>query len=284
MKRFLLVITIFISCTFFIGAIDNTAPVLPTNNFFINDYANVLDEQIRDSMLKAAKKLEAETGVQVVVLTVDGLGDRTLETYAKSIFNGWDIGGSEKKGALILLDTSSKQVISLSGNGIKLDIAYKTSKNSALEGHFSDAVTSQFFAIIGNVYSITEHSVNSERGTEISQGAQSTKGTAKKLNIFYIVSIVLFLFIAMRGMRTSAKYRKKYKKPQYREHQTFTNTNSCFSRHDDDEYPSGFGGLGTRAVIRGEEADDAGIIKRRDDDDDDENKIEIVDWEDKKRR
>lgn len=100
--------------------------------------------------------------------------------------------------------------------------------------------------------------------TLTAQNTQNTDATDNNNDRVYIVVFALFLLFALRAVRVSMKYRKKH------------NTNKSYYvrsipkkydyrravRHDDGDYPSGFGGLGNRKAIYGEdvnEAEDIGI-------------------------
>jgi len=49
--------------------------VEPTEDFYVADYANVLDDQTEDYIIAQNKGLEKRTGAQIVVVTVDFLDD-----------------------------------------------------------------------------------------------------------------------------------------------------------------------------------------------------------------
>lgn len=89
----------------------------------LSDYADVLDatEEGRISRLLATTR--AETGVQVVVVTVPGLdgfggAGQGIETYAKALFNAWGVGEADRNdGILMLLDTQRREARIALGSG-----------------------------------------------------------------------------------------------------------------------------------------------------------------------
>lgn len=84
----------------------------PTNEFFVNDFANVISESDEKIIFNKAKALYEKSGnsTQVVVVTIDSLEDYSIEEYANELFNEWGIGNKEKNdGVLILLSVEDKK-------------------------------------------------------------------------------------------------------------------------------------------------------------------------------
>ncbi|MES2916197.1 MAG: TPM domain-containing protein [Pseudomonadota bacterium] len=78
----------------------------------LSDFAEVLDATEEGRITRLLANTRAETGVQVVVVTVPDLGDGTggIEAYAKALFNAWGIGGADRNdGILLLLDTGARE-------------------------------------------------------------------------------------------------------------------------------------------------------------------------------
>lgn len=99
-KRLLL--SLLVLLTFF--SITNVYAVpRPTNNFYINDYANLLSQETEDYILNTSVALEKETTAQVVVVTVPSLGGKSIEEYATDLFRKYGIGNKEKNNGLLLL-------------------------------------------------------------------------------------------------------------------------------------------------------------------------------------
>jgi uncharacterized protein len=78
----------------------------------LSDFADVLDATEEGRITRLLADTRAETGVQVVVVTLPGLGDTSMgiEAYGKALFNAWGVGGAERNdGILILLDTQARE-------------------------------------------------------------------------------------------------------------------------------------------------------------------------------
>lgn len=298
MRIFLTSLSALLCCALLMGAVGLDAPVMPSKSFYINDYAGVIESENRDNMLKIAQKLYEETDVQAVVLTVESFGSLAPDDYTKKIFDSWMIGETNgadgKKGILILLCTEEKRIITWSNTDITATYSIDMADKLATEGKFNDAVSFCFFAVVDSVYReypverdeqvSSKHGSTSEpsaTGESVSQDARKTQNTEDAPNTqntensgatkkggdrFYIVAFALFLLVALRAVRISMKYRKKYN--SNKSYYSRTNPKKYDYRrevrHDDGDYPSGFGGLGNRKAIYGEavdEAEDIGIKK-----------------------
>ncbi|MDD5602455.1 MAG: TPM domain-containing protein [Eubacteriales bacterium] len=82
----------------------------PLPGFYVNDFADVIDEAAERYIMLEAEKLEEATTAQVVVVTLDSLDGEALEEYSTELFRKWGIGSSkDNNGVLILLDKGGRQ-------------------------------------------------------------------------------------------------------------------------------------------------------------------------------
>ena len=77
--------------------------VKPTNQFYVNDYANIIDSEVEEYIMSRSVSLANETGAQTVVVTVPSLEGENLEKYATDLFRSFGIGDKEKNNGLLLL-------------------------------------------------------------------------------------------------------------------------------------------------------------------------------------
>lgn len=90
----------------------------PSKAFYLNDYASVISNRIFWQYANTLKKLdEAEKG-QIVVTTIPSLEGEALDTYAARMFDAYQIGGEQQKGALVLLVRDEKLVSIKAGSGL----------------------------------------------------------------------------------------------------------------------------------------------------------------------
>ena len=81
-----------------------------TDDFYVNDFANVFSAEEKTRIMDNAVKLSNEhNGVQVVVTTVISLDGNTIENYALEMYNLYGIG-KDDMGLLILLSTEDRQI------------------------------------------------------------------------------------------------------------------------------------------------------------------------------
>ena len=102
----------------------------PTSEFFVNDFANVINESDEEEIFNTAKALYESSGnsTQVVVVTVGSLQGYSIEEYANELFNKWLIGSKKHNdGVLILLSVGDRES--------RIEVGY------GLEGILTDAGT-----------------------------------------------------------------------------------------------------------------------------------------------
>lgn len=97
-----------------------------TSNFYVNDYANVLSEDVEKHIMDNSVALYNADKTQIVVSVVESLEGMVIEDYALNMFRDFGIGDKEKNnGILILLSTTDRKV--------RIEVGY------GLEGIINDA-------------------------------------------------------------------------------------------------------------------------------------------------
>lgn len=92
----------------------------PTSNFYVNDYVNVLSEDVEDYIIEKSVKLYNADGTQIVVSVIDSLEGLSIEEYALEMFRSFGIGDNEKNnGILILLSIKDREVRIEVGYGLE---------------------------------------------------------------------------------------------------------------------------------------------------------------------
>lgn len=107
------------------------AIVKPTNNFYINDYANILTTETEEYILNKSSMLNKADGTQIVVVTVKNLEGMTLENYANKLFRNFGIGDAKKNNGLLLL-------LALEERKFRVEVGY------GLESILPDGKTGRF--------------------------------------------------------------------------------------------------------------------------------------------
>lgn len=189
------------------------AVVSPTQDFYVNDYANLLSQDTKSYIMQVNQSLQKQTGAQIVVVTVPSLKGASLEEYATQLFREFGIGDKTKNNGLLLL-------LSLKERKFRVEVGY------GLEGILPDAKTGRiqdeymipylkenkwdegirngfnaFLDVIVNDYGITITKESPVVATD------TTKTTAPSISFFgIVVAMILGSILRIRGISTPAKW------------------------------------------------------------------------------
>ncbi len=123
------ILRVFILMILFLSiGIKSFALVEPTSKFYVNDYANLIDEDLEEYIMETNQKLESATGAQIVVVTVPNLENNSLEEYATDLFRKFGIGDKTKNNGVLLL-------LALEERQFRIEVGY------GLEGVLTDGKT-----------------------------------------------------------------------------------------------------------------------------------------------
>ncbi|WP_059050690.1 TPM domain-containing protein [Paenibacillus senegalimassiliensis] len=134
----------------------HAAPALPepTGAFYVNDFANVIDPADELLMVENGKMLEKLNGAQVVIVTVDFVGTRSISDYAAELFNQWGVGDAKKNnGLLILLSIGDDNYWAVQGRGLESTLTSGTISNMLFDYLEEDFANKQYSAGSTKVYS-----------------------------------------------------------------------------------------------------------------------------------
>ena len=111
----------------------------PTNNFFVNDFADVLSSEQEAQLQSMGVNLYNASKAQVVLVTVDSLEGSDIDSYALGLARSWGIGDKDKdNGVLLLLSVNDREV--------KIEVGY------GLEGALPDSKTGRILDTYGMDY------------------------------------------------------------------------------------------------------------------------------------
>ena len=193
-----------------------------TDEFYVNDFANLFTEKDKQVMMENAVKLAEEyDGIQVVVSTVNSLNGNQIEEYAYSMYEQYGIG-KDSMGILILLSVEDRQVKIETGKTMQ---AYITdSKSGQLldnygmqyfkEDRFAEGLKSVQEAVIAEIrnvvpidWSSTNETSNVTESSDVVTSTavspvnneQTNNGgsmfTYVGISIFFLVIVIVFIFI-----------------------------------------------------------------------------------------
>lgn len=121
---------LFINIIFFSFIFNVNAIVNPTEEFYVNDYANILSNETEQYIIEKSKILNNTDGTQIVVVTVNNLEGLSIEDYSLRLARNFGIGDSKNKGLLLLLSLEERE--------FRVEVGY------GLEGILNDSKTGRF--------------------------------------------------------------------------------------------------------------------------------------------
>jgi uncharacterized protein len=108
-----------------VAAVALTFPALTGR---IVDQANVISADARRTIEPKLADLEAKSGIQLVVATVNSLEGQEIEPYANALFRNWKLGEKAKNNGVLLLVAPKER-------RVRIEVGY------GLEGTLTDALT-----------------------------------------------------------------------------------------------------------------------------------------------
>ena len=212
MKKIINIITAALAVCIFILPLSaaNKYPK-PTSQFFVNDFAEVIEQSAEDEIYSKGAALQEKTTAQVVVVTVDTLDGEEPADYALELGREWGVGQEEEdNGVVILLAKTERQIYIAVGYG--LEGALPDSKTGRIidiygldylkNNDFSNGLLEIFKAVVNEVY--IEYGEEPEEGyTAIEDTNEETleEYGARVLVSWVIMIAVVILFILIFGRR-----------------------------------------------------------------------------------
>lgn len=211
-KKFLIKMLVLFFILINLFNIKSFALVNPTTDFYVNDYANLLNNEIKDYIINVNKKLYNQTGAQIVVVTIPSLEENSLEEYANQLFNKFGIGDKTKNNGVLLL-------LSLKERQFRIEVGY------GLEGILTDGKTGRIqdeYIIpylknnnwnqgIKNGFNAILKIVADEYNIDV--GAQKAAKIEDSRNYEGIIAPILFISVmvvsGILGMTSGKLYKKK---------------------------------------------------------------------------
>lgn len=175
-----------------------------TDKFFVNDFANVLDDETEQYIFETGKAYNSGGGSQVVVLTMNSIGSDSVEEFSVKTARQWGIGSKdEDNGVLILLVIESRD--------IRIEVGY------GLEGVLNDGKCGRFIRNASEMLSAGDYSggirqIYSDVINELESPTpddENDEGSIVLETIFVIVIIILLLIFNIIGPRGGGRGRRR---------------------------------------------------------------------------
>lgn len=212
MKRIISIICLLAISLFLCGCGEEDGFPKPTEGFYVNDFADVLDKNDEEEILSRAVTLNNKTTAQVVVIAVEDLDGLEPYDYALQIGREWGIGSEEKDNGIVILFAEEEREIYIAV-GYGLEGALPDSKTGRIidryglellkQDKFSKGLLNITKAIINEVY--IEYNIEPEEGyTAIDLlpdevYGEESPGEVAISWIIMIVIVALFIFFSSRG-------------------------------------------------------------------------------------
>ena len=99
------IVIILFTIILFLNLIVNpvNAIVSQSRDFYVNDTANILNNETETYIININQELYSKTGAQIVVVTVNSLEGISVEDYALQTFRNYGIGSKEKNNGILFL-------------------------------------------------------------------------------------------------------------------------------------------------------------------------------------
>lgn len=186
-----------ICCSIFSVSAAYTIPK-PTNNFFVNDFANVIDESDEQKMMAAGVALYKACDAQVVVVTIPSLEGNAIEDVSLRLAREWGIGDKDKdNGILLLLSVAEPRVRIEVGRG--LEGAIPDSKAGRILDTFMipNYQPGKFTVGLSDTYNSLVNEVYVEYGLTPQDGYIPIEGEEEELSFFEILILIVIIIGAI---------------------------------------------------------------------------------------
>lgn len=191
-KKIVIIFAIFI--LLFNLIISKSFAVVPqSQEFYVNDTANVLNQDTKNYIININKKIYEKTGAQIVVVTVNNLEEKSIEEYSTELFRQYGIGSKDKNNGVLL-------ILSIEDRKTRIEVGY------GLEGRLTDGKTGRIldnYAVpyfkennwnegIRNAFNAIANEICSEYSIEI-DGVEKIKDTEFSETIQYSTAFIIFV-------------------------------------------------------------------------------------------
>ena len=223
----------------------------PTSDFYVNDFANILSDDTKSKIMNNSLQINQDTTAQVVVVTVDSIGNNSIEEFANTLFNNWKIGQKDKNNGVLL-------IIAKKERKIKIEVGYglEGAINDAKAGRILDSYAVPYLknddydtgvlktvdalkSVIYQEYGLASNTQDNYNDNNYN----NNEDNVKKSNIYNIIIIILFFFFPFLINIISYFYRRKHPN-NWTDHNNFFGGNFFGGGSSNGGFGGGFSGGG----------------------------------------
>lgn len=188
-------------------------PPRPPAATFVNDFAGLLDPGTKSELESIGRALDAETGAEIVVVTVPSLGGVPIEDYALELFRTWGLGDREKNNGVLLLVDKERLLNGQSGKvrievGYGLEGAIPDGKAGRIldekvlpfwqEGKYAEGIRAGYLALAAAVAEEYGVDLGADRTLNVLTDYRLTANVSEGF-AWEILPLLIFLFIFLAG-------------------------------------------------------------------------------------
>lgn len=182
----------------------NAGPDYPshTKEFFVNDYAGVLSQDVRQKIVDIGNELQDKTTAQVVLATIDSLDGQNIDDYSIDLATKWKIGQKNKDNGVLILFAKKERLLKIEvGYGLEgilpdsktAQIREEYIKPYTKNNDFDNGFLNGYTAIVKEVAGEYGAAINSAGEVRHSSAANSEKTKLSKNFKFFPILIIILL-------------------------------------------------------------------------------------------
>ncbi|MBI4707161.1 MAG: TPM domain-containing protein [Candidatus Omnitrophica bacterium] len=173
----------------------------PQPQGWVNDFANVINQEYKDKLNALISELEQKTSAEIAVVTVESISPYDEKEYARQVFDNWKIGKKDKdNGILVLLAIKERLWRIETGYGVEGilpdGLCGEIGRNYMVpyfkEGNYAQGLYNGVAAISKIVALNSNVALSSLSGANLSNGVNFAKGRQPKSDLF--VNLFAFFF------------------------------------------------------------------------------------------
>ena len=105
------------------SAIGQSAVNYPKPVGFVNDFAGILSNEVKNTLENKLKDYKEKTSIELVIVTVSSLEGETVEEYTIGLAQTWGVGKKKKDNGIVVLVASNERKVRVeTGYGIEPNI------------------------------------------------------------------------------------------------------------------------------------------------------------------
>ncbi|HAQ06828.1 MAG TPA: hypothetical protein DCR24_04600 [Bacillus bacterium] len=177
----------------------------PVGDIYVQDFANILNDHEEEQLRNIGRQVENQTTSQIAILTVNSIGENSIEEYGVEAYRTYGLGTRENNnGVLLVLAMQEKKVRIEVGYGLEGTIPDGKAGRILDEYAIPHLVNGQPSLAIMNTYQALANEVTgaSEFGSEPSEPEAQEFPIPTWLLIIIVFAVVVLDFLFFGGTLT----------------------------------------------------------------------------------